>query len=440
MNQRVKLTDAVAAEATCPPDRKDVLLFDAELRGFALRVTKAGGKTFLLQYRVGGVSRRAVIGAWGSELTAAKARRKAEALRGTVREHRDPVAERRRLLREQREAEARARAEAAAAAAASSFTVARLIEQWAALKLVERSPSYRARVPRELRRALSDWLAAPAASFNHASAVQVLDDVKASRGPVAANRLRAVASACWAWSMKRGSLVANPWSATERPAEETARQRVLSDAEVADLWHAAGTLDYPWCGLLRALLLTGQRRGEIAGMTWAEIDVKAAEWRLPGQRVKNRRAHTVPLSPAMLALLVEQPRLNSAGLVFEGARGTTPSGFGRVKARLDQAMRESALKQGRPLLPWTLHDIRRTVATGLQRLGVRLEVTEAVLNHASGSRAGIVGVYQTHGWDTEKRAALDGWAAYVLRAAESKADSPKVLPFTKERSRTRSRV
>jgi integrase len=428
MGERVKLTDTVAAEATCPPGRKDMLLFDSELRGFALRVTKAGGKTFLLQYRVAGVSRRAVIGAWGSELTTAKARKKAETLRGTVRDHRDPVAERRRLLREQREAEAKAKAEAAAAAAASAFTVGRLIEQWAALKLVERSASYRARVPRELRRALSDWLAAPAAGFDHAAAVQVLDDVKAKRGPVAANRLRAVASACWAWSMKRGSLSANPWRSTERPAEETARQRTLSDAEVADLWHAAGTLGFPWCGLLRALLLTGQRRGEVAGMDWAELDLKAAEWRLPAPRVKNRRAHIVPLSPALLALLAEQPRMNSSSLVFEGARGTTPSGFGKVKAKLDKAMLAAAEKEGRPLLHWTLHDIRRTVATGLQRLGVRLEVTEAVLNHASGSRAGIVGVYQTHGWDTEKRAALDAWGARVLALANPAQPEEAVVP------------
>lgn len=147
MSERVTLTDTVAAEATCPPGRKDTLLFDSELRGFALRVTKAGGKTFLLQYPVAGVSRRAVIGAWGSEPTTAKGRKKAETLRGTVRDRRDPVAKRRRLLREQREAEARAKAEAAAAAAVSAFTVGRLIEQWAALKLVERAASYRAPQP-----------------------------------------------------------------------------------------------------------------------------------------------------------------------------------------------------------------------------------------------------------------------------------------------------
>lgn len=419
MGQRVKLTDSVAAETTCPPNRKDILLFDGELRGFALRVTKAGGKTFLLQYRVGGVSRRAVIGTWGTELTAAKARKKAETLRGTVRDHRDPVAERRQLLRERREAEIRAKAEADAAAAAAAFTVARLIEQWAALKLEERSASYRARVPRELRSALAEWLTAPAASFDHTAAVRLLDGVKAKRGPVAANRLRAVASACWAWAMKRGSLSGNPWRSTERPAEEKARQRVLNDAEIADLWHAAGTLGHPWCGLLRAMLLTGQRRGEVAGMDWAEIEVKSQEWRLPAPRVKNRRAHVVPLSAAVLALLAEQPRSNHSRLVFEGARRTTPSGFGKVKARLDAAMLAAAQCEARPMQSWTLHDIRRTVATGLQRLGVRLEVTEAILNHASGSRAGIVGVYQTHGWDSEKRAALDGWAAHVLALASS---------------------
>jgi integrase len=153
-------------------------------------------------------------------------------------------------------------------------------------------------------------------------------------------------------------------------------------------------------------------------MAWSELDIRAAEWRLPGKRVKNGQDHTVPLTPAMLALLAEQPRFETSDFVFQGARGTAPTGFGKVKERLDKAMREAAQKEGCILLPWTLHDIRRTVATNLQRLGVRLEVTEAVLNHASGSRAGIVGVYQRYGWDVEKRAALDAWAARALALAQ----------------------
>lgn len=256
-------------------------------------------------------------------------------------------------------------------------------------------------------------------SLTHADAVRTLDAVKAERGPIAANRLRAVARACWGWAVRRGALDVNPWQSTPRPARETARDRVLTDAEVGDLWHAAGAMDALWAAILRLLLLTGQRRGEVAGMLWAEVDLTANIWTLPGERTKNGKSHTVPLSADALAVLRQVKRWAGAVLTHEGARRTVPSGFGRTKGRLDAVMLRAAEEAGRMMAPWTVHDIRRTVATGLQRLGVKLEVTEAVLNHVSGSRAGIVGVYQRHGWDREKAEAMDAWAAHVRRCAEA---------------------
>jgi integrase len=289
-----------------------------------------------------------------------------------------------------------------------------------------------------MRAALADWRSVAAAEFAQADAIRTLDTIKAERGPVAANRLRAVARACWSWAVKRGALKANPWEATPRPARETARERVLTDAEVGALWTAAGALDAPWSGIGRLLLLTGQRRGEVAAMRWSELDLDAGLWSLPGERTKNHRPHTVPLSAEAVALLRDVKRRKDAELVFEGPRRNVPAGFGKMKARLDAAMTKAAKDAGRAALPWTLHDIRRTVATGLQRLGVRLEVTEAVLNHVSGSRAGIVGVYQRHGWDREKAAALDAWAAHVLRCAEAKeaqGEAAKVADLSAHRAR-----
>jgi integrase len=432
---KVRLTDEFTARATCPPGKKDVLFTDDRGSGLALRVTATGARVFLWRGRIGQVVRTERLGPLTAAegdggLTVAAARKKAEKLRGYALDKRDVVAERRAKEAAARQAEA----EQKAAKARAAYTVGILVDQWAALKLAERSQSYRTRVPREIRRALSKWLDVPAASFAHADAVQVLDQVKQRSGPIAANRLRAVASACWAWSMKRGSLAVNPWQATEKPSAERPRERVLSDAEIADLWHAAGTLGFPWCGLLRAMLLTGQRRGEVAGMHRDELELARAEWRLPGERVKNGHGHVVPLSAPMLALLAEQPR-SASGLVFEGARGTAPTGLHKPKERLDRAMRDSAQEDGRQFDPWVLHDIRRTVATGLQRLGVRLEVTEALLNHVSGSRSGIVGVYQKHGWDTEKRAALDAWAMHVLGLAEGTEKRSGIEDLAQHRQR-----
>jgi integrase len=421
---QVRLTDKIVAEAQCPAGKKDVLLFDDALPGFGLRAAASGSRTFIFQYRQGSTVRRIPLGVWGKELTTAAARKKAETLRGQVRDHRDPVAERRAA----RAAALAAEAARKAAEALTAYTVAVLIDQWATHHLSERSASYRQRVPQDLRKSLAPWLADSAGSLTRTDAVRALDVTKAERGPVAANRLRAHARACWGWAVQRGTLEVNPWEATPRPAREVSRERVLSDAELAALWRAAGTLGQPWEPILRLLVLTGQRRGEVAGMRWDELDLDAGLWSLPGTRTKNQRPHTLPLSHEALEVLRTVKRRDGAELVFQGPHRNAPSGFGKVKARLDAAMVVAARQAGRPMVPWTLHDIRRTVATGLQRLGVRLEVTEALLNHVSGSRAGIVGVYQRHGWDREKSEALQAWAKHVLDCAEGKAGPGTVVP------------
>ncbi len=419
----MKLTDRAVEAARCPEGRKDILIFDAALKGFGLRVTAAGKRVFIFQYRNGAKVRRTALGAWGTDLTATQARKKAEGLRGQVRDRRDPVAERRAALAETLVAENAAKA----AAAAAGYTVDVLIDNWTEDRLKERSASYRRRVPGELRRALRAWLDTPAEALTRADAVRVLDAVKSGSGPVAANRLRAEARACWSWATQRGALPTNPWKATPRPLErETARERVLSDAELGGLYAAAETLGEPWAPLVRLLLLTGQRRGEVAGMRWDELDLDAGTWSLPGSRTKNGRPHTLPLPEPALEILSSIKRRHSAKLVFEGPRKTAPSGFGKVKARLDAAL-AGAAPEGRAPQPWVLHDIRRSVATGLQRLGVRLEVTEAILNHVSGSRSGIVGVYQRHGWEREKAEALCAWTVHVLRCAEGRCEISNVV-------------
>lgn len=422
----MKLTDRAVEDAQCPDGRKDVLLFDDALKGFGLRVTAGGKRVFIFQYRVGSTVRRTPLGEWGTELTLAQARKRAETLRGQVRERRDPVSEQ----KAKQAATLAAEAEAKAAAAREAYTVDTLIEQWTSHHLATRSVSYRKRVPAELRRALKKWLAAPAEAFDRTDAVRVLDKTKAASGPVAANRLRAEARACWGWATKRGALASNPWEATPRPLErETARERVLTDEELGIIYDRAGALTAPWGALVRLLILTGQRRGEVAGMRWDEVNLDAGTWTLPGDRTKNGHPHTVPLTAEAVALVREVKRRKGAVFVFEGPRKTAVSGFGKFKARLDEALDEAAREANRKAVPWVLHDLRRTMATGLQRLGVRLEVTEALLNHVSGSRSGIVGVYQRHGWETEKVAALKGWTAHVLQAATRRAEASNVVQF-----------
>jgi integrase len=192
------------------------------------------------------------------------------------------------------------------------------------------------------------------------------------------------------------------------------------------------------------LILTGQRRGEVAGMTWGELSEDLATWTLPGARTKNGIAHVVPLSGPARDLLrsvlladeneakrIMADRRTSGALVFPGALGTAFAGWSKAKRALDDARRDRATGIPAPSVPWNVHDLRRTVATGLQRLGVRLEVTEAVLNHVSGSRGGIAGVYQRHDWATEKRAALESWAAHVVSIVEGRPAKHNVVALAR---------
>jgi integrase len=192
------------------------------------------------------------------------------------------------------------------------------------------------------------------------------------------------------------------------------RERVLSDDELAVIWRATDSPG-PFNGIVRLLMVTGQRREEVAGMAWAELFDDFSTWTIPASRAKNGATHIVPLASPAQELLRGVPRFGD--LVFPGLRGPF-KGFWRAKAALDA-------KSG--VTNWRLHDLRRTAATGLQRLGVRLEVTEQVLNHISGSRAGIVGVYQRHDFATEKRAALEAWGEHVLAIVAGRVVTDNVV-------------
>jgi integrase len=195
--------------------------------------------------------------------------------------------------------------------------------------------------------------------------------------------------------------------------------------------------------------LTGQRREEVAGLAWVELDRKERLWRLPKERAKNGVANDVALSEASIAELDAIAGVTSLepadrkwprrGLVFSTTGKTAVSGFSRAKRRWDAAVVKLAAKDQQlaeeevKIARWTVHDLRRTLATGLQRLGVRFEVTEAVLNHVSGARGGVAGVYQRYGWADEKRAALDAWARHVDSILKP-AETTNVVPIRRAAS------
>jgi integrase len=264
-----------------------------------------------------------------------------------------------------------------------------------------------------VRKAFGRYLDLPAANLDRATAVKTLDSVARKGSAVMAAQTAAYGKAAYGWAVKRGAVASNPF--TNLPTVPAVkRERVLFDDELAALWRATDGAG-PFNGIVRMLILTGQRREEVAGMTWAELSDDLSTWIIPASRTKNGATHIVPLSAPAQDLLRNIPTFGD--LVFPGLRGPF-NGWSKAKAALD-------VKSG--VTNWRLHDLRRTAATGLQRLGVRLEVTEQVLNHVSGSRAGIVGVYQRHDFASEKRAALEAWGEHVRAMVEGRAATDNVV-------------
>jgi integrase len=265
--------------------------------------------------------------------------------------------------------------------------------------------------------------------------VHAMLDAIADRGsPIAANRVLAQLKVMCKWAVGRGIISASPCDGVSAPSSERgrARERVLSDDEIRIVWKAADSIGWPFGPIVRLLILTGARRDEVAQMEWRELDLERALWTLPASRSKNRREHTIPLSDMAIDVLRSLPRIERSGFVFTTNGRTPVSGFSKAKPALDHAMAELAGEGASPIPAWVLHDLRRTAATNLQKLGVRLEVTEAVLNHVSGSRSGIVGVYQKHDYASEKRQALDAWARRI--EAIVSAEASNVVELAKARA------
>jgi integrase len=230
----------------------------------------------------------------------------------------------------------------------------------------------------------------------------LLGEVETSCGAASRNRMRSVLSSLFSWCISEGLLETNPVQGTAKASGNGSRERVLTGDELRALWRGLG--DDRFSEIVRLLLLTGQRRNEIGHLQWSEIDLDRKLIVLPSDRVKNGRQHEVPLSHQALAIVERQPRRNSSGFLFSDKRGFNDWDGG--KQQLDQRV---------GVAPWVLHDLRRTCATGMAELGVQPHIIEAVLNHVSGHKAGVAGIYNRARYEGEMRAALQRWADHVDR-------------------------
>jgi len=205
------------------------------------------------------------------------------------------------------------------------------------------------------------------------------------------------------WAVSRGIIERSPCEGIEAPSTEKPRDRVLSLDELRLVWCAADLLGFPFGPVVKLLILSGQRRSEVGGMEWTELDLEARTWTIPAARSKNRRQHTVPLSPQAIEIIETLPRFSGSKFVFSPGK-TPPSGFSKAKERLDKYI---ASANGEPIPAWIMHDLRRSTASGLAALGVDLHIIERCLNHVSGSFGGIVSIYQKHSFADEMRDAME---------------------------------
>lgn len=383
---RVRLTEATVKRLK-PPETGQTDYFDELLPSFGLRVSATGRRSWFVFYRVKdgplhGKQRRFTIKAAGL----ADAREQAREVLRQVDMGADPSVMKRR-----------ARAERAAA-----LTVRDATEQF-----IERYAKPRNRSWPETARILeknvcAEWGDLALQDITRGDVVVLLDKL-ADRAPVMANRTLATLRKMLRWHIERGTIQHSPAEGVSAPTRERERDRILSDDEICWFWQATGEDGYPFGLLFRMLLVTAQRRDEVAMAAWDEIDPFSRVWTIPRERTKGDRAHEAPLSPLALALIDSLPR-NGPLLFTTSKAGDRPvSGFSHAKARISARMEEIA---GRSIPTWRLHDLRRTAGTGMAASGVPVSTISRVLNHAEG---GVTKIYNRFSYTDEKREAMEAW-------------------------------
>ena len=386
----MKLTKPTVEGLKLRDGKRETIVFDGGLPGFGLRIRAGGKRTWIVQYRVGAKQRRVTLGTTET-LEPDEARKSAQTALGKMYLGRDPQLEK-----------AQERAQAA-------VTLGNVVDSYLARYAAKRlKPGTLTDVQRYLRRHWGALSRLPVQKVTRADVAAGLAQIADESGGFAANRARTALGSLYAWAIAEGLADANPVVGTRKAVDEIARDRVLTDEELRLVWRHAGGGDYG--AIICLLILTGQRREEVAAMTWEELDLEGVTWRIASDRTKNARMHEVPLASQAMAILSGVEQREGRALVF-GSRHGPFSGWSKAKTSLDARM--SAALEGAAATPWRLHDIRRTVATRMADLGVLPHVIEAVLNHISGHKAGVAGVYNRSSYAAEKRAALELWAEHV---------------------------
>jgi integrase len=379
----VTLTDRVVQQAKAKAARVEIA--DAVLPGLYLIVQPTGAKSWAVRYRVGRRTRKLTLPGRYPVLSLAKAREAARLALESVTTGADPAA-------------------AKQAGTPADDTLAAYIALYREKHVSRLRPGTAANTNRELEHMQDAWPGRTLRSISKKDIVTVIDKAM-KRGPSAGVTAWKVAKAFFAWCEAREDDFASPARSIRKPAKEKSRERVLDDGELKLTWEAADREGGPAGALVKMLILTGARRNEITELSRDEIKAEAIE--LPGERTKNGLPHTIPLTPMIRGLLEALPR---TGKFVINGRDQPFGDHSGAKEKITPAIRS-----------WTLHDLRRSFASGLQRLGVAPHIVELALNHRSGTFSGVAGIYQRHRYAKEVREALELWSRHIEALTDEKA-------------------
>ena len=366
-------------------------IWDARVPGLGVRVSKSGTKTFVLMFRHRGLKRRMTLGRY-PQLTLSDARDKAINALREVTAGSDPI------LRTRRDADL-------------PFQFAAAVDSY-----VERhcKAHNRASTARESERSLRKhfvrrWGRRDVRDIDPRHINEILDTLVAAGTPSEANHALGIIKTFFRWCVDRQMLAVSPCQTIRKPAKHNSRSRTLTAAEISNVWSAFGAVGYPFGDMAKLLLITAQRRGEVAEMCWSQLDPDRKTWTIPATLAKNGREHVVPLSITATDLIARLPRISETRVFpAHGNDANAISGFTRAKRRIDAACE---------VYGWTLHDLRRTAATHMAELGVAPHVIERILNHATGTLGGVAGIYNRFQYLPEMRAALELWASEIEKMA-----------------------
>jgi len=407
----LKLTQA-AVERLKPAPSGRIEVWDAQLPGFGLRIAPGGLKTWQAFYRVNGKMVREKLGTLAQIPNVADARALARQSMTKARAGAHPVEDRRRREEEERKI-------AEAEGARKKNTLGAVIDRYLAERPNDRSRRpMRAEYLAETKRTLEQNVKKSALGNRPIEEITGEDIKRLVRGiakdaPSQGNHTLAYLKAMLGWAFDEGLIPRNPADGVKMPAQKVERERSLEDQEIRPFWLACERVGWPFGPLAQLLMLTAQRRDELAEARWNEFDLEKRTWTLPGERTKNGRVHIVHLSKLAIEIFEKLPHVASnKGWVFTTGLGgdTSVSGFGRGRDRIAAVMAEIS---GEGVEHFTLHDLRRSAATGMAAIGITPHVVDKILNHSSGKIAGVAKIYNRFEYLPDRKAALDAWAHHV---------------------------